>query len=120
MTALLRLVCRLVAHRPWQPLLAALAVALGVAVVVPNVRGSDGYGRTYLGLDLGIVGPPLGAIGNYVWFDEDSNGYQDDGERAHEGGALAPRAGVSRAPARPRRRRRRTGPYCSAVVGSRR
>lgn len=26
---------------------------LGVAVVVPNVRGSDGYGRTYLGLDNG-------------------------------------------------------------------
>lgn len=27
---------------------------LGVAVVVPNVRGSDGYGRTYLGLDNGF------------------------------------------------------------------
>ena len=27
---------------------------LGVAVVVPNVRGSDGYGSTYLGLDNGF------------------------------------------------------------------
>jgi dipeptidyl aminopeptidase/acylaminoacyl peptidase len=27
---------------------------LGVAVVVPNVRGSDGYGKTYLGLDNGF------------------------------------------------------------------
>ena len=26
---------------------------LGVAVVVPNVRGSDGYGKTYVGLDNG-------------------------------------------------------------------
>ncbi len=38
-------------------------------------------GATDLDLDLGIVGPPVGSIGNYVWFDEDSNGYQDDGER---------------------------------------
>lgn len=28
--------------------------SLGVAVVVPNVRGSAGYGKTYLGLDNGI------------------------------------------------------------------
>ena len=27
---------------------------LGVAVVVPNVRGSNGYGKTYLGLDNGF------------------------------------------------------------------
>ncbi len=27
---------------------------LGVAVVVPNVRGSNGYGKTYLGLDNGL------------------------------------------------------------------
>jgi dipeptidyl aminopeptidase/acylaminoacyl peptidase len=27
---------------------------LGIAVVAPNVRGSDGYGRTYLGLDDGF------------------------------------------------------------------
>ena len=26
----------------------------GVAVLVPNVRGSDGYGKTYLGLDNGL------------------------------------------------------------------
>lgn len=28
--------------------------SLGVAVVVPNVRGSSGYGKTYLGLDNGM------------------------------------------------------------------
>jgi len=27
---------------------------LGVAIVVPNVRGSNGYGKTYLGLDNGL------------------------------------------------------------------
>ncbi|MGJ8726603.1 MAG: SdrD B-like domain-containing protein [Roseibacillus sp.] len=31
-------------------------------------------------LDLGLIGPPVGTIGNYIWHDEDSNGYQDDGE----------------------------------------
>ena len=50
MTALLRLVCRLVAHRPWQPLLAALAVALGVAVVVgvdaANASASRAFDQT--------------------------------------------------------------------------
>lgn len=28
--------------------------SLGVAVVIPNVRGSNGYGKTYLGLDNGL------------------------------------------------------------------
>jgi dipeptidyl aminopeptidase/acylaminoacyl peptidase len=28
--------------------------SLGVAVVIPNVRGSNGYGKTYLGLDNGF------------------------------------------------------------------
>ncbi|MEM9886022.1 MAG: SdrD B-like domain-containing protein [Bacteroidota bacterium] len=27
-----------------------------------------------------VAAPVLGAIGNYVWFDEDSNGFQDEGE----------------------------------------
>jgi len=27
---------------------------LGIAVLVPNVRGSDGYGKTYLSLDNGV------------------------------------------------------------------
>lgn len=40
--------------RPWlSGLTQFLAVERGVAVVVPNVRGSDGYGKTYLGLDDG-------------------------------------------------------------------
>src|SRR5262245_34819764 len=40
--------------RPWFYALAQLlAVEAGVAVLMPNVRGSDGYGRTYLGLDDG-------------------------------------------------------------------
>jgi dipeptidyl aminopeptidase/acylaminoacyl peptidase len=29
-------------------------VSRGIAVIAPNVRGSDGYGRTYLGLDDGV------------------------------------------------------------------
>ncbi len=40
--------------RPWfSPLTQFLAVERGVAVIAPNVRGSDGYGRSYLGLDNG-------------------------------------------------------------------
>jgi dipeptidyl aminopeptidase/acylaminoacyl peptidase len=40
--------------RPWfSPLMQYLASELGVAVLVPNVRGSDGYGKTYLSLDNG-------------------------------------------------------------------
>jgi dipeptidyl aminopeptidase/acylaminoacyl peptidase len=30
-----------------------LAIEMGIATVVPNVRGSDGYGKTYLALDNG-------------------------------------------------------------------
>ena len=38
--------------RPWfSPLTQFLAVERGVAVIAPNVRGSDGYGRSYLALD---------------------------------------------------------------------
>jgi dipeptidyl aminopeptidase/acylaminoacyl peptidase len=40
--------------RPWfSPLTQYLAAEAGIAVVVPNVRGSDGYGKTYLALDDG-------------------------------------------------------------------
>jgi dipeptidyl aminopeptidase/acylaminoacyl peptidase len=40
--------------RPWfSPLTQYLASEMGVAVLVPNVRGSDGYGKTYLSLDDG-------------------------------------------------------------------
>lgn len=38
--------------RPWfTPIIQYLAVESGVAVLVPNVRGSDGYGKAYLALD---------------------------------------------------------------------
>ncbi len=40
--------------RPWfTPLTQYLAIEEHVAVLVPNVRGSDGYGRDYLALDDG-------------------------------------------------------------------
>jgi dipeptidyl aminopeptidase/acylaminoacyl peptidase len=40
--------------RPYfSPLLQYLVVESGIAVVVPNVRGSDGYGKSYLLLDNG-------------------------------------------------------------------
>jgi dipeptidyl aminopeptidase/acylaminoacyl peptidase len=40
--------------RPWfYPLAQFLATEAGIAVMLPNVRGSDGYGRTYLSLDDG-------------------------------------------------------------------
>lgn len=32
-----------------------LTVELGLAVIAPNVRGSDGYGKTYLSLDNGVL-----------------------------------------------------------------
>ncbi|MDJ0763861.1 MAG: alpha/beta fold hydrolase [Myxococcota bacterium] len=38
----------------FSPYLAYLTNELGVAVLVPNVRGSDGYGKTYLSLDNGM------------------------------------------------------------------
>lgn len=41
--------------RPWFSTLTQWWVAeAGIAVVVPNVRGSDGYGKTYLSLDNGF------------------------------------------------------------------
>ncbi len=40
--------------RPWfSPLTQYLASEAGIAVVAPNVRGSDGYGKSYLLLDNG-------------------------------------------------------------------
>lgn len=40
--------------RPWLiPIVLYLASERGVAVLVPNVRGSDGYGKSYLALDDG-------------------------------------------------------------------
>ena len=40
--------------RPWfTPIIQYLAVESRVAVVVPNVRGSDGYGKSYLARDGG-------------------------------------------------------------------
>ena len=52
---------------------------LGVAVVVPNVRGSNGYGKTYLGLDNGFqredsvrdIGKLLDWIGTQPDLDQD-------------------------------------------------
>src|SRR5690606_11332458 len=41
--------------RPWlSGLTQYLVVERGIAVIAPNVRGSDGYGKTYLGLDDGM------------------------------------------------------------------
>ena len=52
---------------------------LGVAIVVPNVRGSNGYGKTYLGLDNGFrredsvkdIGALLDWIASQPDFDKD-------------------------------------------------
>lgn len=42
-------------HRPaFSPSIQFLAVELGVAVLQPNVRGSDGYGRAWLAMDDGV------------------------------------------------------------------
>ncbi len=42
-------------ERPhFAPLYQFLAVELGFAVLAPNVRGSDGYGKAYLSLDDGV------------------------------------------------------------------
>ena len=42
-------------HRPtFNPFIQFLAAEMGLAVLAPNVRGSDGYGRRYLSLDDGV------------------------------------------------------------------
>jgi dipeptidyl aminopeptidase/acylaminoacyl peptidase len=39
----------------WEPFFQFLVNELGVAVVAPNVRGSDGYGRSFAALDNGVL-----------------------------------------------------------------
>ena len=40
--------------RPFSPLTQYLASELGVSVLVPNVRGSNGYGKAYRAMDDGV------------------------------------------------------------------
>jgi hypothetical protein len=48
--------------RPWfYPLVQYLAAEAGIAVITPNVRGSDGYGKSYLALDDGRLREDSGA-----------------------------------------------------------
>jgi dipeptidyl aminopeptidase/acylaminoacyl peptidase len=43
-------------YRPgWDPFVQFLVRELGYAVVAPNVRGSSGYGRSFLALDNGVL-----------------------------------------------------------------
>jgi dipeptidyl aminopeptidase/acylaminoacyl peptidase len=42
------------ARPAWSALLQHLVTGVGIAVIQPNVRGSDGYGKTYLALDDGV------------------------------------------------------------------
>jgi len=43
-------------YRPgWDPFVQFLIRELGYAVVAPNVRGSSGYGKTFLALDKGVL-----------------------------------------------------------------
>ena len=42
------------ARPTFSPLVQFLASEAGIAVLEPNVRGSDGYGKSYLGLDNGM------------------------------------------------------------------
>ena len=64
--------------RPWlSGLTQYLVVERGIAVISPNVRGSDGYGKAYLGLDDGMrredsvkdIGALLDWIGTQSDFD---------------------------------------------------
>lgn len=38
----------------FHPFIQYLVAELGIAVIAPNIRGSEGYGRTYVGLDNGM------------------------------------------------------------------
>ncbi|MGB5666355.1 MAG: S9 family peptidase [Maribacter sp.] len=67
-------------HTPYfSSFYAFLANEMGIAVVAPNVRGSSGYGKTYLKLDNGFnrensvkdIGKLLEWIGNNPGFDKD-------------------------------------------------
>jgi dipeptidyl aminopeptidase/acylaminoacyl peptidase len=43
------------ARPDWNPLVQFLVNELGYAVITPNVRGSSGYGKTFLKLDNGVL-----------------------------------------------------------------
>jgi dipeptidyl aminopeptidase/acylaminoacyl peptidase len=67
-------------YRPgWDPFVQFLVNELGYAVVAPNVRGSSGYGKTFLALDNGVlredavrdIGSLLVWIGVQPQFDRD-------------------------------------------------
>jgi dipeptidyl aminopeptidase/acylaminoacyl peptidase len=67
-------------YRPeWDPFLQFLVSELGYAVVAPNVRGSSGYGKTFLTLDNGMlredavrdIGSLLVWIGTQPGFDRE-------------------------------------------------
>ena len=67
-------------YRPeWDPFVQFLVNELGYAVVAPNVRGSSGYGKTFLALDNGVlredavrdIGSLLVWIGVQPGFDRD-------------------------------------------------
>ena len=67
-------------YRPeWDPFLQFLVNELGYAVVAPNVRGSSGYGKSFLALDNGVlredavrdIGSLLVWIGVQPGFDRD-------------------------------------------------
>ena len=67
-------------YRPgWDPFVQFLVNELGYAVVAPNVRGSSGYGKTFLALDNGMlredavrdIGSLLVWIGVQPQFDRD-------------------------------------------------
>jgi pimeloyl-ACP methyl ester carboxylesterase len=67
-------------YRPvWDPFVQYLVNELGYAVVAPNVRGSSGYGKTFLTLDNGVlredavrdIGSLLVWIGVQPGFDRD-------------------------------------------------
>jgi dipeptidyl aminopeptidase/acylaminoacyl peptidase len=69
-----------VQYRPeWDPFVQFLVNELGYAVVAPNVRGSSGYGKSFLALDNGVlredavrdIGSLLVWIGVQPGFDRD-------------------------------------------------
>jgi len=95
--------------RPWfSPLTQYLVAEAGIAVIAPNVRGSDGYGKSYLLLDNGMrredsvrdIGALLDWIGTRDELDEDRaavfggsyGGYMVLASMVHYGDRL--RAGV--------------------------
>lgn len=59
----------------FEPIVQYFVRVLGIAVVIPNVRGSDGYGKHYRGLDNGLrrfdAIRDIGAVLN--WIDRDTD-----------------------------------------------